>query len=142
MTNLADFLDELDIYTTYLNLSAVTSTSTLEKHIFLELQALNKHNHLVWLKYKRTIGWANNAPITPRDQSIYDGMFKMHDLVKEHLQDKGYQIRHGSYAIPNSILSLPGTFDCVHWTNSNFPLAPCIVKPNIQSPIPNTQETQ
>lgn len=39
----------------------------------------------------------------------------MHDLVKRWLEQRGYTVREGDYALPEALAPLRAEFECVRW---------------------------
>lgn len=85
------------------------------KVVSLDVQGVNGRGEIVWLHDNHAVNWAQGEPVTNRDASIYAGMKRMHELVKECLEEQGYAVRGGRYGLPASIKPLRGQFECVRW---------------------------
>ena len=86
-----------------------------KKDLRLTLQGINDLGEIVWLVENHTIVCFPSGPETPGDASIAEGMRTAYDLVKEHLTALGYEVRGGSYGIPEDIHPVMGGFECVCW---------------------------
>ena len=84
----------------------------------LHLQGVSARDEIVWLMESHAIDWGTDAPLTRRDGAIYKQVRVMYDLVKAHLERRGYEVRGGSYGLPRDIDPLRGQFECVKWTKN------------------------
>jgi hypothetical protein len=74
------------------------------KVLELHLQDLNDLGEIVWLMESHEITWLpESGPASPCEQSVYDQMFRLRDLVRAHLEGLGYEVRSGSYGIQRDI---------------------------------------
>jgi hypothetical protein len=86
------------------------------KVLELHLQGLNDVGEIVWLMESHEITWLpDQGPATPREQSIYEQMLRLRDLVKDHLEGLGYEVRNGSYGLHKDIQPIRGQFECARW---------------------------
>jgi hypothetical protein len=86
------------------------------KVLELHVQGLNDSGEILWLMESHEITWLpDRGPATPRDQSIYEQMLRLRDLVKTHLQGLGYEVRGGNYGFHKDIQPIRGEFECVRW---------------------------
>jgi hypothetical protein len=86
------------------------------KALELHLQGLNDLGEIVWLMESHEITWLpDQGPVTPREQSIYEQMLRLRDLVKDHLEGLGYEVRNGSYGLHKDIQPIRGQFECARW---------------------------
>jgi hypothetical protein len=90
------------------------------KVLELHLQGLNDLDEIVWLMESHEITWQpDQGPASPREQSIYDQMLRLHDLVKDHLEGLRYAVRNGSYGIHQDIQPIRGHFECARWRKAD-----------------------
>jgi hypothetical protein len=87
--------------------------------VTLDLQGFNAGgvNDLVWLSQSATItGYRRNGAYQePKSQARYEAMSDLHDVVKGRLEERGYRVLSGRYALPADLHSLNGRFDCAEW---------------------------
>ena len=109
-----------------LNLTEVKTTHSSQdgvafpvSRLVLSLQGWNYLGELVWLVESHPITKFQGKPGTPIDTSIQAAMHDMVDHVSNHLTALGYQVRPGSYALPNDIKPIGGQFDCVRWQKND-----------------------
>jgi hypothetical protein len=86
------------------------------KVLELHLQGMNDLGEIVWLMESHEIIWLpDQGPATLREQSIYEQMLRLRDLVQDHLEGLGYAVRNGSYGLHKDIQPIRGEFECARW---------------------------
>jgi hypothetical protein len=95
----------------------------------LHLQGHNDLGEVVWLMESHRIVWVRHEPETPRDKSIYEGMRELERIVRKHLEGQGYEVRPGSYGIPDGIKPVNGHFEIVKWQKTSDDLETWAVAP-------------
>jgi hypothetical protein len=85
------------------------------KVVELSLQGTNPRNEIVWLMWSFDFSFPDDEFMNRSGHSIYRQMPMMHNRVTDWLQDKGYQVLGGRYALPKSIAPLQGRFECIKW---------------------------
>ncbi len=122
--SLAAFIQEIPPVNgkpTVVRLNAVESflpngkTAIPRKTIGLSLQGVNAQGELVWLYEGHVIVWMPDGPGFGDDRSIYAGLPVLRDIVRNHLQALGYDVRDGDYALPASVQPLNARFECARW---------------------------
>ncbi|GIK42409.1 MAG: hypothetical protein BroJett011_62420 [Chloroflexota bacterium] len=86
-------------------------------HVQLDLQGVNERGEIVWLheshELQKTPGggefWG------PTDKSLYGQMPRLQEIVKAHLESRGYQVRGGQYGLPKTVQPVRGVFECARW---------------------------
>jgi len=96
-----------------------SSRSIPVTEVTLDLQGFNADgmNDLVWLSQSTIItGYRRNGAYPePKSQARYEAMRDLHDVVKNRLEERGYRVLPGRYALPADLHPLNGRFDCVEW---------------------------
>jgi hypothetical protein len=85
------------------------------KVVALHLQGINDRGEIIWLMEEHRLGWTYNGPLTTMEGSIYQSMKTLREAVEAHLRIQGYDVRAGSFGLPNSVQPLNGHFECVTW---------------------------
>jgi hypothetical protein len=89
--------------------------SILYLEVALSLQGVNDAGEIAWLHQSHEVFAPNGKPAPGFDSSLYEAMFRFHDLVRDYLVGRGYRVRNGSYGIPRDVQPLGGCFEVVEW---------------------------
>lgn len=86
-------------------------------HIQLDLQAVNGHGEIVWLResHELQLNPGGSGFWGVRDESIAEQMPRLKEIVRDHLASLRYQVHGGQYGMPQAIKPINGAFDCVRW---------------------------
>lgn len=86
--------------------------------VSLNLQGVNTAGEVVWLhdSYELDQTPGGDRFWTSRDESIYNQMRVMKEMVSAHLVGLGYEVRAGQYGLPRTIMPVKGVFECARWT--------------------------
>jgi hypothetical protein len=83
----------------------------------LRLQGWNAAEELVQLTEDVRINLApdGRTPWDPRDRSLQAAVAPWRALVKAYLEQQGYTVLGGFYAVPEYLKALDGHFECATW---------------------------
>jgi hypothetical protein len=99
------------------------------KELELHLQGRNDLGEIVWLMESHRVVWLTKGPEIPRDESVHSGMLELQRIVREHLEDRKYKIRPGSYGLADNIRPINGRFEIAKWKKVGDDLETWVVVP-------------